>query len=185
MAEIARAERQTALDGRQGGTAKARITLSPPATRINLRAGEEAVSGLSAALGLTLPRQPKTSASKDTRLALWLGPDEWLVIDENDATLMEACAGSGTIHSATDVSHRNIGFSIAGPTAAHALNAACPLDLSPKAFPVGSCARTVFGKIEIVLYRYADDAFRLECWRSFADYAFGLLEEGAADALTL
>ncbi|MDQ0456249.1 sarcosine oxidase subunit gamma [Rhizobium paknamense] len=182
MAEIARAERKPALSGKEGGTARARITVAAPAARVNLRAGEEAVPALSAALGLELPRQPKTSARNGTRLALWLGPDEWLLIDVDGADLMGDCARSGAVHAATDVSHRNIGILITGADAAAALNAACPLDLSIKSFPVGACARTVFGKIEIVVYREAEDAFRVECWRSFADYAFGMLEEGAADA---
>ncbi|WP_283804904.1 sarcosine oxidase subunit gamma family protein, partial [Tardiphaga robiniae] len=63
-----------------------------------------------------------------------------------------------------------------------AINAGCPQDLSLKAFPVGACSRTVFGKVEIVLLRTGGDAFRMEVWRSFSDYAFGLLAEGAQDA---
>ncbi|MCM2290821.1 sarcosine oxidase subunit gamma [Allorhizobium sp. BGMRC 0089] len=176
------AERQTVLEGMEGGTARARITLASPAARVNLRAGEEALAALSASLGLDLPQQPKSSAHKASRLALWLGPDEWLLIDKDGADLMEDCASSGTVHSATDVSHRNIGFVMTGPDAAAAINAGCPLNLSLETFPVGACARTVFGKIEIVLFREKKESFRLECWRSFAEYAFGMLEEGAADA---
>jgi sarcosine oxidase subunit gamma len=33
-----------------------------------------------------------------------------------------------------------------------------------------------------VLLRTATDAFRVEVWRSFSGYAFGLLAEGAKDA---
>jgi len=47
---------------------------------------------------------------------------------------------------------------------------------------VGACSRTIFGKAEIVLYRTEDDTFRVECWRSFSEYVFGLLAEGAEDA---
>jgi sarcosine oxidase subunit gamma len=62
------------------------------------------------------------------------------------------------------------------------LNGGCPLDLDPSAFPAGAATRTVFGKAEIVLLREADDRFRVECWRSFSDYVFGLLEAAARDA---
>ncbi|MEQ9246023.1 MAG: sarcosine oxidase subunit gamma family protein, partial [Nitratireductor sp.] len=54
-------------------------------------------------------------------------------------------------------------------------------DLSPDAFPVGACSRTVFGKAEIILWRTEGDAFRVECWRSFSDYVFMLLEAAARD----
>jgi sarcosine oxidase, subunit gamma len=49
-------------------------------------------------------------------------------------------------------------------------------------FLVGAVVCLVFGKIEIILYRVEEDTFRVECWRSFADYAFGMLAEGAEDA---
>lgn len=180
MAELA--TRTLPLAGAYGGSATVQLQPARPAERISLRARAEAVEALSAALGLSLPTAPKTSATAGGRTALWLGPDEWLVIDEGDGGLMQAAAASGAVHSATDVSHRNTAILVSGPGAANALNAGCPLDLSLKAFPVGACARTLFGKIEVVLLRTGTDTFRLECWRSFSDYAFGLLAEAARDA---
>ncbi|MCE6074360.1 sarcosine oxidase subunit gamma [Agrobacterium vitis] len=176
------ATRKSVLDGAYGGSAHVTLTPAAPASRLSLRAGADAASGLSSALGLPLPTAPKTSAHAGPRLAFWLGPDEWLVIDEDGADLTGTCAASGTIHSATDVSHRNTAILVSGPGAVKTLNTACPLDLSLKTFPLGAVTRTVFGKIEIVLYRMSEDAFRVECWRSFAEYAFGMLQEGAADA---
>jgi sarcosine oxidase subunit gamma len=104
------------------------------------------------------------------------------VIDEGKGGLLEAAGTSGALHSATDVSHRNTAILVSGPGAAQAINAGCPLDLSLAAFPVGACSRTLFGKVEVVLLRTANDAFRMEVWRSFSGYAFGLLGEGAIDA---
>lgn len=181
MAETYQAERQTVLSGRRGGSAQVRITPCEPVSRISLRAGAAEVPTLSAALGLTLPTRPKGSARSGDRFALWLGPDEWLVIDESGADLMAAAGGAGVVHSAVDVSHRNTGIIVSGPGAAVAINAGCPLDLTLRAFPVGAAARSVFGKIECVIYRLDEDTFRIECWRSFATYAFGLLAEGALD----
>ncbi|MBB4952489.1 sarcosine oxidase subunit gamma [Agrobacterium vitis] len=182
MADAMIATRKTVLDGKIQGSAHVKLTPASPASRISLRAGADAVAGLSTALGLALPTTPKTSSQSGSRLALWLGPDEWLVIDESEADLMALCAASGTIHSATDVSHRNTAILVSGPGAVQTLNTACPLNLSLKTFPVGSVTRTVFGKIEIVLTRMSEQDFRVECWRSFADYAFAMLQEGAADA---
>lgn len=174
--------RKAPLAGRHGGSAGARVTPAAPATRLSLRAGADALGALSAAFGLTLPTRPKTSASANGRHALWLGPDEWLLIDENGADLMAAAAGSGVLHSATDVSHRNTAILVSGPDAAGAIASGCPLDLGKAIFPVGAAARTVLGKIEVVVFRSGEEDYRVECWRSFAPYAFGLLAEGAEDA---
>ncbi|HXV30288.1 MAG TPA: sarcosine oxidase subunit gamma [Sinorhizobium sp.] len=182
MADQATAIRKVPLAGQRGGSPAAILTPAPAASRISLRAPAEAVSALSAALGVTLPVRPKTSASKGKRHALWLGPDEWLVIDEDGADLMTAAASSGALHSATDVSHRNTAVIVSGPGADVTINSGCPQDLSLAIFPVGACSRTVVGKAEIVLLRTAEDTFRVECWRSFSPYVFGLLSEGAEDA---
>ena len=174
--------RKAPLAGRHGGSAGARVTPAAPATRLSLRAGTDALGALSAAFGLQLPTRPKTSASANGRHALWLGPDEWLLIDENEADLMTLAASSGVLHSATDVSHRNTAVLVSGANAADAIASGCPLDLGNGIFPVGAAARTVLGKIEIVLFRSGEEDYRVECWRSFSPYAFGLLAEGAEDA---
>ena len=174
--------RKAPLAGLHGGSAGARVTPAAPATRLSLRAGADALAALSAAFGLTLPTRPKTSASANGRHALWLGPDEWLLIDETGADLMAAAASSGVLHSATDVSHRNTAILVSGPDAAGAIASACPLDLANAIFPLGAAARTVLGKIEIVLLRTGEEDYRVECWRSFSPYAFGILVEGAEDA---
>jgi sarcosine oxidase subunit gamma len=174
--------RKAPLAGRHGGSAGARVTPAAPATRLSLRAGADALGALSAAFGLTLPTRPKTSASVNGRHALWLGPDEWLLIDENEADLMALAASTGVLHSAVDVSHRNPAVLVSGPHAAGAIASGCPLDLGNAIFPVGAAARTVLGKIEVVVFRPGEEDYRVECWRSFSPYAFGLLVEGAEDA---
>jgi sarcosine oxidase subunit gamma len=176
------ADRRPALEDREAAGTGVSVKPLPPAERVSLRAPAESIASLSRALGLTLPQKPKTSAAKDNRLALWLGPDEWLVIDEAGTDLLADCAKAKQLHSAVGISHRNVAIAVVGPAAEACVNAGCPQDLSLAAFPVGACSRTVLGKAEIVLYRTAEDAFRVECWRSFSDYVFTFLSEAARDA---
>lgn len=175
-------KRRTALEGRAAGQPWVSVTPAAPAQRLSLRAPRDSVVALSKALGLTLPERPMASAADGDRAALWLGPDEWLVIDEGREALAAALAGVKAFHSAVDVSHRNLGILVAGRGAEATLAAGCPRDLSQAAFPVGSCARTVLGKAEIVVWRTGAEAFRVECWRSFGDYVFTFLAEAARDA---
>jgi sarcosine oxidase, subunit gamma len=179
---MADAMRKPALASAHGGSSSVRLTLAPAAARGALRAGPEALGALSAALGVTLPERPKTSVNANDRHALWIGPDEWLLIGPDGTDFVGLTKETGVLHSMVDVSHRNIGIIVSGPGAAAAISSACPQDLSPNVFPVGACSRTVFGKMEIVLYRPDADTYRVECWRSFAEYCFGMLSEGAADA---
>ena len=157
------------------------VTILPPGARLAVRAGGDAVSTIGDAFGLALPTNACTSTSNGSRAALWLGPDEWLLIASEGempalAAWMEDAIGE-TPASIVDVSDRNIGIEVAGPKAAEAINGFCPLDLDPAAFPVGMCTRTLFGKAEIVLWRTAPETFRMEVWRSFALYVQGCLGE--------
>lgn len=174
--------RAPALAGRETVATGVTVAILPPAERISLRAPVASLAALSKALGVTLPQKPKTSATKGGRSVLWLGPDEWLVADDGGKDPLADCASVRQLHSAVGISHRNVSILVSGPAAATAVNAGCPQDLSLAAFPVGACSRTVLGKAEIVLFRTAEDAFRVECWRSFSDYVFTFLSEAARDA---
>jgi sarcosine oxidase subunit gamma len=174
--------RKSPLSHAHGGSGTVRLSMAPAASRASIRALPDAVGALSAALGVTLPEKPKASASANDRHALWLGPDEWFLIGPDGTDFVALAKNSGVTHSAVDISHRNIGIIVSGPGAAVTINSACPHDLTEASFPVGACTRTVFGKMEIVLYRPDAETYRVECWRSFAEYCFGMLAEGAADA---
>lgn len=182
-ADLLATGRRGPLDGRRGGSGVVTLTPVAPASRLSLRVRDEAVEAMSSALGVTLPMVPKTSVSTGSRHALWIGPDEWLVIDDRaDADLVAAAGSSGVLHSAVDISHRNTAILVSGEGAEATLSAGCPQDLRLDVFPAGACSRTLMGKIEVVIWRQAESEFRVECWRSFAGYAFDFLSEAARDA---
>jgi sarcosine oxidase subunit gamma len=157
------------------------ITPLPPATRLIVRGGEAAVPLIGRAFGAMLPREACRASGTTVRAALWLGPDEWLLIapdGETEAiTSAIAAALTGAPASVVDVSDRQLGIEVRGAKAAEAINAFNPLDLDLTAFPAGMCTRTIFAKAEIVLWRTAAGTFRIEVWRSFAPYVLGLFDE--------
>ena len=157
----------------------------PAATRYSLRGGPDARAAASRAFGVELPTTACRAATAAGRAALWLGPDEYLLLaPEAEAPAVAAALGAalaGVAHSLVDVSHRQVAFALKGPHASWLLAHGCPLDLDLAEFPVGMCTRTVYVKSEILLWRTAADAFRVEVWRSFADYVVALLAETALE----
>jgi sarcosine oxidase subunit gamma len=153
----------------------------PPAARWILRGGADARAAAAAALQLPIPHQACRAAAEGGRAALWLGPDEWLLIapaadaDATGAAL--AAALTAVAHSLVDVSHRQVALELTSPETPLLIAAGCPLDLEPGAFPVGMCTRTMLAKAEIVLWRTGADEFRIEVWRSFAPYVSAFLAE--------
>ncbi len=155
------------------------VGLTGPATRFSFRGGAEAAEACAAAIGCGLPREACRAAESGDHAALWLGPDEWLLLaPESDTADLFAQieAALATIpHALVDISHRQLGLAVAGPQVEALLNTGCPLDLDLSAFPVGMCTRTVLGKCDVALWRRAPDSFRLEVNRSFADYVVAYL----------
>ncbi len=156
----------------------------PFATRLLLRGGPEVCEPVGAVFGVAPPTGPLASASEGQRAALWLGPDEWLLIAEDGpadlATKLQA-ALAGVFHALVDVSHRQVAIEVGGPGAARLLAAGVPLDLDLSAFPVGMVTRTLLLKAEITLWRREAEQFRLEVVRSFAPYVAAVLTQAAAD----
>jgi sarcosine oxidase subunit gamma len=124
-----------------------------------------------------------------TRATLWLGPDEFLLLDLAEESAQPTAAAertletamAGTPHALVDIGHRQFALAIKGPHAELILRGGCPLDLDLGEFPVGMCTRTVFAKAEVVLWRTRADEFHLEAWRSFSGYVTGLLREIAGE----
>lgn len=155
------------------------LSVVPPLARIVVRADRNSVKALGDMVGVELPMVPCRGNKHHDRIALWLGPDEWLVMADEDAELPAAYPGASIV----GVSHAMTGIAVSGSRAAWAINAFCALDLHLFAFPVGMCTRTVFGKAEIVLWRTVGEDFRIEVARSFAPYVWACLEEARREFL--
>ena len=155
----------------------------PAAARWILRGGPKVRAAAETGLSLAVPAAVCRASARDERAALWLGPDEWLLIAgehaAEDTAAALAAALAGLPHSLVDVSHRQVALEVSGADARLLLAAGCPLDLELRAFPVGMCTRTMLAKTEIVLWRTDAEVFRIEVWRSFAPYVSEFLSEAA------
>lgn len=161
------------------------VVEAPARGKLLLRLDAAARGQASGTLGFAVPAAPLTSTVTDQAACLWLGPDEWLLLcpAEMAAPAVQALeeALQGTHHAVVDVSHRILTLRLAGPHAAEALAAGCPLDLHPKTFPPGSVARTLLGKVGITLHRLDAIVFELHVDRSFAEHAWLFLAQAARE----
>jgi len=161
------------------------VESSAPVLRFIFRGDDSARSACSDAFGVTLPPTLGLVGEKDERVALWLGPDEWLLTSgDGDPDLFPQTIASRLAaipYSLVDVTHRQVGLTIRGERSSRVLSAGCPMDLRLRAFPVGFATRTIFDKAEVVLWRQGPDKFHVEVWRSFAPYVVSALLEASRD----
>lgn len=151
------------------------ITLVPDLARLSLRG--DAIE-LGATFNIELPARPGRTAVTGGRTALWLGPDEWLLLAQPGSLDPKIGVGMGAV---VDIGHRQVGLIVEGPDAADALATGCPLDLHLTVFAPGTCTRTVFGKAEVVLWRTGAHRFHVEIARSFAAYVHARLTGAARE----
>ncbi|MEI6457676.1 MAG: sarcosine oxidase subunit gamma family protein [Pseudomonadota bacterium] len=157
----------------------------PAMTRLSFRGGPDASAAAARGFGVALPTAACRANAVGPRAALWMGPDEHLLLAPlaDSAALRVALAEAlgQTPHSIVDIGHRQVAFLVKGPQAEWLLGTGCPLDLDLGAFPVGMCTRTVYMKSEIYLWRTAADVFHLETWRSFTPYVVDMLIDAAQE----
>lgn len=172
LAHLAARMRAATVTGPRG------VTLAewPFITMVNLRVGphSEAAGRIEKSLGTALPRQCGGTASYGPHTAVWLGPDEWLVLSQADGSTVAAelrAALAGDPGSVVDVSANRTTLELSGPAARQVLEKGCPLDLHPRAFGPGRAVSTTVGPVAVLLWQVDDaPAYRLFPRSSFADY---------------
>lgn len=162
-------------DGSVSGERAVALREVPFVTMIGVRAepGSPAVARLGESLGTGLPEACGRVTSAGGHSALWLGPDEWLVVSEADgaeltARLRDALAGdSGSV---VDVSANRTTLELSGPGAREALQKGCPVDLHPRSSGPGRAVATTLGRVPVLLWQTDETTYRLLPRSSFADY---------------
>ena len=189
MAEPANAiARRSALaeTDAEGARESVAIRLLAPRARFSLRLDPSLLATVKQVAGFTLDMPINRRVASGERVAMRLGPDEWLLSSaEGEAARIARdveSALAGLHHSLVDVSHRHVALSVAGVQAADVINSGCPLDLSPPAFPAGFATRTLLGKAEVILAKIDGvPSFEVECVRSFAAYVQDFLLDAAGE----
>ena len=128
---------------------------------------------LGGVLGLDLPTTVGETGAAGPHTALWLGPDEWLVVSHLPAERLvpDLVDALGDARGAVvDVSANRTVLDLSGAKARKVLEKGCPVDLHPRSFGPGRAVTTVLGPVPLVLWQTGEHSYRLLPRSSFADY---------------
>ena len=141
------------------------------------------MSAVKSVLGFDLPKAPRTSASWGDMKALWLSPDQWLILctrSKTTALLAELNATLGKIHSlAVDVSDMRSIIRLEGEGVRETLMKGSSLDLISDDYKPGTSRRLRFAEIAALLHVVEDNVIDLYVFRSYADYTWAFLLKAA------
>ena len=137
-------------------------------------------------LGVPLPTEPNTTQGHGACLALWLGPDEWLLrlpLAEAEAWAESLQSALAEEHAAVvDVSDRACVLRLSGAAARGVLAQGCPLDLHPRLFQPGACAQSHYLKTAILIDQVDErPTYDLQVPRARAQYLWELLVEASRE----
>ena len=162
----------------------------PFVKKINLRLdpnNKSCVSSCSKILETTLPTNANTY-SKNTinEKVIWLGPDEWLFVSDNDDAFLKLQNKIEDLEaSVTDVSENRTIIRIRGSKIFVLLSKFLVLNLEKNLPTQSSCAQTLFVKVPILLVRNSNNTQRHEIDiftnRSQANYIYRLLVDGVTN----
>ena len=137
-----------------------------------------------AAAALQLPSEP-LRWSGTSPAALWVSPDQWLLIDEVRSVeqLIGYCdAALGEIlHNATDSSDALTCMTVEGVGARGLLAMFSGVDCDAGRFAPGQCVRTRMAKVAVLVRAMIDDRFELFVDRSVGPYLEQWLHRAAHD----
>jgi sarcosine oxidase subunit gamma len=127
------------------------------------------LAALQAEFGLTAPATPGFAEAGGITISC-LARGRYLATAARDADLFARLSAALTdLAALTDQSDLWQYFTVSGPSAAEALTRLVPIDLAPRAFPVGALAATRAGHLIVRVWHLAAGVYELAVSRSDAD----------------
>ncbi len=148
-----------------------------------LASDKKFMAAVKSVLGFDLPKAPRTSTLWGDLKALWLSPDQWLILctrSKTTALLAELNAALGKIHSlAVDVSDMRSIIRLEGEGVRETLMKGSSLDLISDDYKAGTVRRMRFAEIAALLHVVEDNVIDIYVFRSYADYTWAFLLKAA------
>ena len=163
-----------------------------PIAKINLRGNlenKEFSNKIEKILGMILPKETCGTSSKEKITSLWLGPNEWLLVSndempketntyELEQVLFDNISKTniGAITNVTD--HFTI-FQLSGSIIYEVLSKSCPFDFSSENFGDNKVVQTILNHVDVTIHRKSENDVDLYVRRSFAGYLWDWLKDSA------
>ena len=162
-----------------------------PLIKINLRGKKrEFLTNVGKNLNMILPTEANTSSTSDKLTAIWLSPDEWMIIsneltskDTNISELNEILFNSiskTSLGAVIDVTDQFVQLELKGENIYEIFSAGSPFNFNEFKVKKGSTAQTVLNHIDVILHHKEENTVNLFVRRSFAEHLFSWIEDCAS-----
>tara|TARA_B100000989_G_C19452862_1_gene432593 strand:+ start:452 stop:1066 length:615 start_codon:yes stop_codon:yes gene_type:complete len=153
--------------------------------KLNLRADKTAAKMIKSITGCTFPPAANKFNTAGERHAVWLGPDEFMIICEagkDEELAISIHASFGSRHAAvTNITDALAALHLKGAAVRQVLAKGCALDLHQNSFTSGDAAQTLLSHAAVTIMALANDEFIVICRTSFASYLHDWILDAALE----
>lgn len=162
-----------------------------PIMKLNLRGKKrEFFTTVGKNLNMILPTEANTSTTSDKLTAIWLSPDEWMIVsnelvnkDTNKYELNEILFNSiskTNLGAVIDVTDQFVQLELKGKNIYEIFSAGCPFNFNEFKEKIGSTTQTVLNHIDVILHHKEENVVNLFVRRSFAEHLWSWIEDSAS-----
>ena len=162
-----------------------------PIMKLNLRGKKrEFFTTVGKNLNMILPTEANTSTTSDKLTAIWLSPDEWMIVsnelvnkDTNKYELYEILFNSiskTNLGAVIDVTDQFVQLELKGKNIYKIFSAGCPFNFNEFKEKIGSTTQTVLNHIDVILHHKEENVVNLFVRRSFAEHLWSWIEDSAS-----
>ena len=162
-----------------------------PTMKLNLRGKKrEFFTNIGKNLNLLLPTEANTSTISDKLTAIWLSPDEWMIVtndevkkDTNEYQLNEILfndISKSSLGAIIDVTDQFDQLEIKGKNIYEIFSAGSPFNFSEFKDKKGSSVQTILNHIDVIVHNKGDQIVNLFVRRSFAQHLWSWINDSAS-----
>jgi len=162
-----------------------------PVIKINLRGKKrEFLTNIGKNLNMILPTEANTSTTSDKLTALWLSPDEWMIVsnesiekDTNKYELEENLYNSiskTNLGSVVDVTDQFTMLELEGSKIYELFSSGSPFNFNEFKEKKGSTTQTLLSNIDVIIHNKGENLVNLFVRRSFSEHLFSWINDSAS-----
>ena len=162
-----------------------------PTMKLNLRGKRrEFFTNIGKNLNILLPTEANTSTISDKFTAIWLSPDEWMIVtndmvkkDTNEYQLNEILfndISKSNLGAVIDVTDQFVQLEIKGENIYEVFSAGSPFNFNEFKDKKGSSVQTILNHIDVIVQNKGDHIVNLFVRRSFSKHLWSWINDSAS-----
>ena len=162
-----------------------------PIMKLNLRGKKrEFFTTIGKHLDMILPTEANTSSSSSKLTSIWLSPDEWMVVsneeiekDTNKYDLEENLYNSiskTSLGAVVDVTDQFVMLELEGANIYELFSSGSPFNFNEFKEKKGSTTQTLLNNIDVIIHNKSENLVNLFVRRSFSEHLYSWINDSAS-----